>query len=321
VRVQLRDVGEFGLIRRIERHARRFGRARGVVLGIGDDAAVLRPRAGEDVVVSTDAWVEDVHFRWRTQTANTVGRRALAAALSDLAAMGARPLGVTCALVAPPTLAVARLDGVVAGLVREGVTHACPLVGGNVSSGRETSITLSVLGAVPRGRALTRSGARAGDRLFVTGELGAAALALARAERGIARLRRVPIPRLGAGLALVRTPQVGGCIDVSDGLEADLAHLLGAAGPDRHLDADLDPDRIPRPRGFDAACRRLRLDPERLVRGGGEDYELLFSLRPRGPSVSVLSRRLGVPVSEIGRVVGGRGGSRGAASRGGWRHF
>ncbi len=319
--MQLRDLGEFGLIRRIERSARRLGLARGVVLGIGDDAAVLRSRTGEDVVVSTDASVEGVHFRWRTQTPNTIGRRALAAALSDLAAMGARPLGVTCALVAPPTLAVARLDGLVAGLLREGATHACPLVGGNLSSGRETSITLCVLGAVPRGRALTRSGARAGDRLFVTGELGAAALALARAERGIARLRRVPTPRLAAGRALARISQVGGCIDVSDGLEADLAHLLGAAAPAHALDADLDPDKIPRPRGFAAACRRLRLDPARLVRGGGEDYELLFSLRPRGPAVSVLSRRLGVPVTEIGRVVEARRGLRRGAPRGGWRHF
>jgi len=298
--VRLRDLGEFGVIRRIERAAARaWPRAPGVVVGIGDDAAVLRPRRGEDVVVTTDALVEGVHFRFETQSPLAIGRRALVANLSDLAAMGARPLGCLLALAAPPRLPVRTLDALVAGILREGRAHGCPLVGGNVARAREVSLTITAVGAVARGRALRRTGARARDRILVTGTLGGAALEVARAERGRGRVRGVPAPRLAAGRALARLRGVGACIDVSDGLEADLAHLLEPAG----LAGALDPARLPRPRGFDAACRRLGLDPERLVLGGGEDYELLFTLRPGTPSAARLARRLGVEVTEIGRVL------------------
>ncbi|MDJ0848226.1 MAG: thiamine-phosphate kinase [Myxococcota bacterium] len=315
--MRLRDVGEFGLVERIERAVAKRPVDAGVVLGIGDDAAILRPRSGEDVVVTTDALVEDVHFRWKTAGPRTVGRRAMVASLSDLAAMGARPLGCVVSLVAPPALDLARVDGLVAGLVREAATHRCPLVGGNLSRGRETSLAVTALGAVRRGRALTRAGARAGDRIFVTGTLGAAALGVARAERRGAPARHVAVPRLEAGRALARLQGVGGCIDVSDGLDADLGHLL--AGP---LEARIDPARIPLPRGFRAACARLDLDPLALARGGGEDYELLFTLRPAGPSEARLGRLLGLPVREIGEVVTGRGRRRSASpSPGGWRHF
>jgi thiamine-monophosphate kinase len=315
--VRLRDLGEFGAIARIERAAAKLLRpGGGVVLGIGDDAAILRARPGEDVVVTTDALVEGVHFRFATQSPRAVGRRALVANLSDLAAMGARPLACLLALAAPPALPVRTLDGLVAGLLREAVAHRCPLVGGNVARAPETSLVVTAVGAVARGRALTRRGARAGDRVCVTGTLGAAALEVASAERGRGRVRRVPEPRLRAGRALAGLRGVGACIDVSDGLEADLAHLLEPAG----LAAELEPDRVPRPPGFDAACRRLGLDPERLALGGGEDYELLFTLRPGAPSAAHLARRLGVRVTEIGRVVRRRARARQPAPRG-WRHF
>ena len=315
----LRDLGEFGLIARIERAAARSGQGGpAVVLGIGDDAAILRARPGEDVVVTTDALVEGVHFRFATQSPRAIGRRALVANLSDLAAMGARPLGCLLALAAPPDLSVRTLDAVVAGILREAVSYVCPLVGGNVSRARETSLVITALGAVARGRALTRRGARAGDRILVTGTLGGAALEVSRAERGAGRVRRVPTPRVAAGRALARVRGVGACIDVSDGLEADLAHLLDPAG----LAAVLDPGRIPRPPGFEAACHSLGLDPDALARGGGEDYELLFTVRPGAPSAAALARRLGVPVTEIGHVVrpGGRRPIRAAPARG-YRHF
>jgi len=294
----LRDLGEFPLIDRIARAARRAGVAP-PALGIGDDAALLASRPGEDWVVSTDARVEDVHFRWRTDAPRTVGRTALAAALSDLAAMGARPRGFTWAFAAPDSLPLPAFDGLLAGLLFESRRHACPLVGGNLTRARETSLVLTVLGGVPRGRALRRR-ALLGDRILVTGSLGGSALARARAESEGKPVRCIPEPRLRAGRALARIAAVRGCIDVSDGLAADLAHLIG---PDRHC--PLDPARVPRPRGFDAACRRLGLDPDALVLSGGDDYELLFALAPRGPSAAALSRRLGTPVSELGRVAEG----------------
>jgi thiamine-monophosphate kinase len=316
--VRLRDVGEFGLIERIARAAARRGKPRGVVLGIGDDAAVLRPRPGEDVVVTTDALVEDVHFRWRQASPRTLGRRALVASLSDLAAMGARPLGCLLSLVAPPGLALRSFDGLVSGLLAEAARHACPLVGGNLARGRETSLAVTALGAVARGRALTRRGARAGDRVLVTGTLGASALELARAQRGLARVRHVATPRLAAGRRLARVRGLGGCIDVSDGLEADLDHLLEGT----QLRARLDPARLPLPPGFARACTRLGLDPLRIAREGGEDYELLFTLRPSGPSAARLARRLGVAVSEIGRLERAPRGAAGVRrSPGGFRHF
>ena len=287
-----------------------------MVLGIGDDAALLRLRAGDDLAVSTDALVEDVHFRFASETPRAIGRRALAAALSDLAAMGARPLAVVAALAAPPTLPLAHAEGIVRGIVDGARRWDAPLVGGNVARAKQTSLTLTVLGAVRRGRALTRAGARPGDRIFVTGTLGGAALAVARAARG-ARVRIAPEPRLAAGLALARLLGVGACIDVSDGLVADLGHLLRAS----RVGAQIDPARVPRPAGFAAACRRAGADPERLALAGGEDYELLFTLRSR-LAPAALQRRLGVRVAEIGAITRVRG-LRGlpAAGQTGWTHF
>ena len=316
--MKLRDLGEFGTIERIERAAQRSrAGARGIIVGIGDDAAVLRPPAGEDWVVTTDALVEGTHFRWSNQAARCIGRRALVANLSDLAAMGARPLGFVFALAAPPSLEVRTLDGLVAGLLEEAENHGCPLIGGNLSRARQTSISITAQGSVKRGCALLRNAARPGDRIFVTGTLGRAALEVARAAAGRGRVRGVPTPRLRAGRALARMSGVGACIDISDGLLADLDHVLDRSG----CSAEIDLTRLPRPPRFDAACRQLGVDPTRLAACGGEDYELLFTLRvsgSSGPSAAELGRRLGVAVTEIGRIVEKAPGRRQMA---GWRHF
>jgi thiamine-monophosphate kinase len=310
---RVKDLGEFGLIERIARSA---GRAKGadVVLGIGDDGAILRLRAGEELVVTTDAAVSGVHFRLDQETPRTAGRRAAVACLSDLAAMGARPLGVLLALALPPATPSATALALVRGVLAEARRAGASLVGGNVTRAREISLTPTALGAVRRGCALRRSSGRAGDRLFVTGTLGRSAL-----ERARGRVRHVGAARIAAGRSLLGLAGVGACIDVSDGLAADLAHLARASG----LAARLDPARLPLPAGFPAACRELRRDPLRLALAGGEDYELLFSLRTRGPGVEALRRRLGVRVTEIGALERGRPGSlRGLpAGTSGWRHF
>ena len=305
------DVGEFGLIDRIARLA---GHAAGadVVLGIGDDAAVLRVRSGEEVVVTTDAFVAGVHFRFDQETPRTAGRRAAVGCLSDLAALGARPLGLLLALAVPARLPLAIALGFVRGILLEARRQRTPLVGGNVTRARELSATLTAVGAVRSGRALRRDAGRAGDRLFVTGALGRSAF-----ERARGRVLHVGAPRIAAGRRLARVRGVGACIDVSDGLVADLGHLCRASG----VAARIDPRLVPRPAGL-AAGRARGLTAERLVLAGGEDYELLFSVRPRGPGAAALARRLGLPVAEIGRLEAGRPRVHGVpAGALGWRHF
>jgi len=295
----LSDLGESALITRI---ARRAGRAvgRDWALGIGDDAAILRPRAGEELVLTTDAQVEGVHFRFGRETPRTVGRRALLVNLSDLAAMGATPVGALLSLSAPGQAPVAVFDGLIAGFVAESKRFACPLVGGNLSSGGEWSLHVTVIGRCRRGRALRRRGLAAGDGLFVTGVLGRAALARLRSDRSGARSTRVPTPRIDAGRALARLPGTRACIDLSDGLSTDLGHLLEADG----LGAVVDASRLPRPRGFERGCAALGLDPVQVLVGGGEDYELLFAFRSgRNESLeAMLGRRLGVAVRRIGEI-------------------
>jgi thiamine-monophosphate kinase len=310
--MQLRDLGEFELIDRIRRLAARV-QGRHVVVGIGDDAALLRPRCGEDLVVTSDALVEGTHFRWEAETPRTLGRRALAANLSDLAAMGSRPMGFTFALAAPSSLELRRVTGIVRGMLDLAEPFACPLVGGNVTRARETSLNITALGGARPGRVLMRSGARPQDRILVTGRLGISAL-----ERARGRVRTVPSPRVAEGRVLARLPAVTACIDISDGLVADLTHLLEASG----VGGEIEACRVPTPRGFSAACRRLKKDPLRLALGGGEDYELLFTMSGSSPGPAALGRRLGTPVTEIGRITENGLTVRGYSGKPpGWRHF
>jgi len=318
VKTRIRDIGEFGLIGRIEALSRRAFRSRGlssVALGIGDDAALLRLRAGEQVVVTTDALVEGVHFDFAQETARVAGRRALVANLSDLAAMGARPLGFVVAMAAPAELELSRALGIARGLLDVAVQFDCPLVGGNLARASEVSVAITALGAVRAGRALLRSSARAGDRVFVTGTLGGAAL-----ERARGRVVRAAIPRVAAGLALARMRGVGACIDLSDGLAADLMHVCRASG----VRARLDVGAVPTPPRFAAACERVRREPLALALAGGEDYELLCTARGRAANAASLSQRLGVRVTEIGRIEAGRAAVLGlpaALGAGGFRHY
>ena len=305
-------LGEFGLIGRIEALAARV-QGRRVVLGIGDDAAVLRPGPGHDVVVTADAFVERVHFRFDQESPRTAGRRAMAATLSDLAAMGAAPLGVTLSLSVPPRAGVAQVLGIVRGLLDLAGTHAAPLVGGNVARSRTLELHLTALGEAARGRILRRDGAREGDRLYVSGALGRSAL-----ERTRRRVRHVPEPRLGLGRRLARHGRVAAAIDLSDGLLADLDHLCAASG----VGAEVEVPALPRPRGFEAACRRAGVRPEALLLGGGEDYELLFAVRGEPIRSAAIA---GVPVAEIGRLTATGRRLRGLQGpppgRPGWRHF
>jgi thiamine-monophosphate kinase len=244
-----------------------------VVLGVGDDGAILRPRAGLDVVVTTDTLVEGVHFV-RDMAPRDLGYRALAVNLSDLAAMGAEPAWATLALTVPFDDA-AWFAEFSAGFFELSGAHRVQLVGGNMARG-PLSITVTVHGYVPPRGALRRDGARPGDLVFVTGTLGDAALGLrlAQASRAaddgarqlLLRYAR-PTPRIAEGLQLRGIASA--CIDVSDGLLADLGHILERS----HAGATLRLDDLPR----SAAMRRVWDGDWSVPLAGGDDYELCFT--------------------------------------------
>ncbi len=308
--VDLRTLGEFGLIGAIRRRAR-FDR-RVWRLGIGDDAAVLRAHPREELVFATDALVEDVHFRWSTTDARSLGDKSLAVNLSDLGAMGARPLGCLLTLGLPEDVEPARLDGFVSGLLHRARTSHCPLVGGDTVRAPLWLLGVSVVGAVASGRALRRDAARAGDRILVTGEFGGAAAGLALLsgpgasspiERRLVLRQLRPRPPYRAGETLARARLARAAIDISDGLGQDLGHVARASG----VSAWVEVERVPLARGLVRVAARLGLDPTALALSGGEDYELLFAAPRGGPSAEAYARRIGARVTEIGVFAQGRG--------------
>lgn len=292
----------------IERFFRRPPRGPGVVCGIGDDAAVLRLPAGHDLVATVDTLIEGVHFPPLT-SAFDIGHKCLAVNLSDLAAMGAAPLWTTLAL-SLPRADEAWLEGFREGFFCLARHHGVDLVGGDTTRGA-LSITVQALGTTPRSAALTRSGARVGEHIYVTGTLGEAALALkalageadlppADLERCLERLNR-PQPRVEAGLAL--RGLASAVIDVSDGLAADLGHILTASGVGAMLDLERLPLSGPVRRAMDRgqASWSLPLD-------GGDDYELAFTVTAHDePRLHECFRGLACPLSRIGIVEAQRG--------------
>lgn len=266
-----------------------------VIAGIGDDAALLRVTAGQELVVTTDTLVAGCHFPAQT-SARDIGWKALAVNLSDLAAMGAQPRWVTLALTLPQDDA-AWLEGFCGGFAALLRASAVALVGGDTTRG-PLSITVTAMGVVPAGKALRRSGAQIGDLVCVTGTLGDAALGLRLLEQpGLPdslreRLDR-PEPRWAAGLILREFAHAA--IDLSDGLAGDLSHVLKASG----VGADVDVQRLPQSYAFAKlvpANERLKLQVQ-----GGDDYELCVCLPP--DQFEVAQSRLDVPLTVIGRIT------------------
>ncbi len=290
--------GEFELI---ERFTRPFTRGEGVRVGIGDDAAVLRMPPGEELVATVDAVVEGVHFT-RRFTPEEIGWKALAVNLSDLAAMGARPLWALVALATPPAADPARLARIGRGIAACARRHGVSVVGGNVTAARELSLTVTVLGAVRRGKALLRSGARPGDLLVVSGTLGDAAMGIRPgATAGLRARQRRPCPRLALGRGAVGIARAA--VDISDGLLQDLGHLCAASG----LGARVEVDRLPLSAAYRAATRGSR-DPALGALSGGEDYELLLAVPPsRLEALREAAARARTPVTVVGALEARRG--------------
>ena len=337
--------GERELLQRIRARARFLPSDR-LTLGIGDDCALLRLRPGEELAVTTDLSLDGRHFRLDWHPAESVGHRTLARGLSDLAAMGARPVAAFLSLGLPAELirnAKARtwLDGFMEGFFALAEAHGVPLAGGDLAESPMVVADIVLAGAIRRGKALLRSGARPGDVLYVTGSLGAAAAGLRRLEKlAGARISRrtqpaslripalripkaleaalaahlYPEPRVAQGLALVRRSLADAAIDLSDGLSTDLHHLCEESG----VAAEIESAALPIAAGATLA----------QALHGGEDYELLFAA---APDVRMPRALAGVAVTRIGRVLRrradrpavrlvGAGGLRPLEPRG-WEHF
>jgi thiamine-monophosphate kinase len=328
--------GELALLERIRRHAKRAG-YKGLRLGIGDDCALLRLKPGEELAVTTDLSIAERHFHMEWHLPEAVGHRTLARGLSDIAAMGARPVAAFLSLGLPRELTVARgrrpswADDFLAGFLALADSYQIPLAGGDLAESPLALADVVLLGAVPREKALLRSGARNGDLLYVTGSLGGSAAGLALLGNRGAPVSRVkmhhlkaenplaphlwPQPRIAQSLWLRRHNAATAAIDLSDGLSTDLHHLCAESSVSAVLDA-----------------AALPLHPGATLEQalhGGEDYELLFTARPNAALPRCIA---GVPITQIGTIAKkharqpevvliDKSGLRSPLLPGGWQHF
>lgn len=347
--VSLRSLGEFGLLARLAAALPRRGR--GLLVGIGDDAAALRLPAGRPLLATTDLLVEGEDFRWETADPAAVGWKALAVNVSDIAAMGGRPRYALVGLAVPAQTPVARLDALYRGLRRAAAAFRVLLVGGDLSAtSGPLLLAVAVLGAGGR-RVLTRAGARVGETVWVTGRLGGSSAALAALSRGYRAAREAggtgrgrpvppavagpfrralarhfrPRPRVRPAAALTRRGLASAAIDVSDGLAADLAHLCEASG----VGARVERAAIPVDAAAAALGSWLRTDPLSWALSGGEDFEILFTTS--APPATVRKALAGTGagrVTAIGRILPRSAGltlrhpdGDMAPLRGGFEHF
>jgi thiamine-monophosphate kinase len=333
-----KPMGELALIEQIRRDFA-SSRTKALTLGIGDDCAILKPPSGSEVLVTTDFSLENRHFRRDRHPPESVGHRCLARGLSDLAAMGATPTAAFLSLALPAAMLSdksgrAWISSFFKGLQALADLHDVPLAGGDTAQSPSDLILADIvlIGSAPQGRALRRSGARPGDILYVTGQLGGAAAEL---ESILKRSRRTPTPpnfdnhphlypepRIDTGEALLRRDLATACIDISDGLSTDLAHLCQASA----VHAEIEQSSIPihtlaRKKGPVAALK--------YALHGGEDYELLFTAPP---STGIPSSIASVQVTRIGSIKPRRSGhslmtlltpdgTRTELKSGGWEHF
>jgi thiamine-monophosphate kinase len=314
-------LAEKSIIARIRRQA---GRGRAVTLGIGDDCAVLQLPAGHVALVTTDFSLEGVHFRREFHPPEAIGHRCLARGLSDIAAMGGEPIAAFLSLALPRKLPQSWVDRFATGFLNLADKLHVPLAGGDTAESPAGVLAdIVVLGSIAKGKAIRRSGARPGDRIYVTGKLGESAAALRLLLAG-KKLRPAdfprhfyPMPRIELGRMLREKNLATAMIDISDGLSTDLAHISEESG----VGAEIYADRIPRAH----LKKTIGKADLQLALHGGEDYELLFTA-PREKHVP--EKIAGVPITAIGSIQRGKRmvliSETGAANElrpQGWQHF
>jgi thiamine-monophosphate kinase len=297
---------------------------RAVVAGIGDDCAILKIPARDEALVTTDFSLEGMHFRRAWHPPEVVGHRCLVRGLSDIAAMGGRPIAAFLSLAVPRDLPQSWVNRFLKGLLRLASASGISLAGGDTAeSPRGVLADIVVVGSAPKGKAIRRSGARPGDRIYVTGALGGSAAALDLLFSGHKLQAKNfpqhfhPLPRLKVGEFLRRKKLASAMIDISDGLSTDLAHICEESGVGAEILADATPrSKIGKPaRGVDL----------KFALHGGDDYELIFTA-PRGKRIP--ARIAGVPITQIGHITGDKRmvlvdseGRRSELRPQGWEHF
>jgi thiamine-monophosphate kinase len=286
-----------------------FGQSRGtstgIRLGVGDDAALFRPRAGRELILTCDWFLEGTHFLRDKHPPDSVGWKCLARAVSDVAAMGGVPRCFLLSLALPASHTVRWLDQFLAGLQRASRRFQCVLAGGDTTCRSKILINITVVGDVQTGRAVSRSGARPGDLVYVSGRLGEAELGLLMLRRGhrltganpVTKKHFYPEPRLALGHWLASKGLVSAMMDLSDGLSTDLPRLCAASGVGAQLKtASLPLVQLPRPHP------KGKIDRLQLALHGGDDYELLFTVRPK-KARNLLRSFGGVSLSPIGVIT------------------
>jgi thiamine-monophosphate kinase len=339
------EIGEFGLIARLETLIAEQTRCRGlesnsVAIGIGDDAAAIRPSPGHEMLVTCDIQVDGRHFDPAWISPHCLGERCATINLSDIAAMGGLPRAAVVSLGLSPDAAVEDIEDLYRGMVDRLAEYGALLIGGNVSGlGSGLIVDVTLIGEVESGRAIRRDGAKPGDLVWVTGSPGSAGAGLELLRSGTRASRQpewasliaaylCPAPRVREGRALAATRVVSAMIDISDGLIGDLHHLVDG----RQVGILLREESLPIGEALSEAARKLGRSPLSLLFGASDDYELLFTVAPASAekAVRALERESKVPVWPIGEVVADppgqilledRRGNRRPTLAGGWDHF
>ncbi len=309
----LRRSNEDSILKKISERARITLGSRkareALVRGIGDDAALFRSQAGQQTILTCDWFLEGTHFLRDKHPPDSVGWKCLARALSDIAAMGGKPRCFLLSLALPASLTGRWLDEFLLGLRRVSTKFQCPLAGGDTTCREEILINVMVVGEVQTGRAVLRSGARPGDHLYVSGRLGEAEMGLRLLKRSkgpanrknpLTKKHLYPEPRLALGQWLAAKGLASAMMDLSDGLSSDLPRLCAASGVGARVTAAKIPTVQSSARHFKSGA-----DPLRLALDGGDDYELLFTVRPN--QTKFLSRSFrGIPLTPIGVITSGK---------------
>lgn len=330
--MKLSEIGEFGLIARLTTE---LAANTPVIKGVGDDAAVLE--CGDRwLLFTTDALVEDIHFRLSATPIQDIGYKSLAVNVSDIAAMGGQPTHAVVTLCLPTSLSAEEALDLYAGIKEAARKWSVNLVGGDTTQAPVLVVNVALLGEAPTGQVKFRNGAQPGDVICTTGPLGGAAAGLFLLERTdfpcpeplrkiVLRKQQRPEPRVEAGIALARFPTVHSLIDISDGLASEIHHIATASG----VGAVLYRAAIPVEPAADFVARRAGRDPIEWALFGGEDYELLFTVAPTAMGeVSSALAAVGIGCHPVGTITAEQGvwlvlpdGTQQELPRAGYEHF